>query len=80
MYYISLYYIICIYYLLKKKKKKKKKSMICVFAQLIQSQMETVISFLAQLNIDGKSGLEIILRAWCEHYDSFQGVYKTKLW
>jgi len=54
--------------------------MICVFAQLIQSQMETVISFLAQLNIDGKSGLEIILRAWCEHYDSFQGVYKTKLW
>jgi len=32
-----------------------------------------------ELNIDGKSGLEIILGAWCEHYDSFQGVYKTKL-
>jgi len=54
--------------------------MICVFSQLIQSQMETVISFLTQLNIDGKSGLEIILGAWCEHSDSFQGVYKTKLW
>jgi hypothetical protein len=54
-------------------------SMICVFAQLIQSQMETVISFLSQLNIEGKSGLDIILGAWCEHHDSFQGVYKTKL-
>jgi len=54
--------------------------MICVFAQLIQSQMETVISFLSQLNIEGKSGLDIILGAWCEHHDSFQGVYKTKLW
>ncbi|ORX76197.1 ARM repeat-containing protein [Anaeromyces robustus] len=54
-------------------------SMICVFAQLIQSQMETVISFLSSLNINNKSGLEIILGAWCEHYDSFQGIYKTKL-
>jgi len=54
-------------------------SMICVFSQLIQSQMETVISFLTQLNIDGKSGLDIILGAWCEHSDSFQGVYNTKL-
>ncbi|ORX50392.1 ARM repeat-containing protein [Piromyces finnis] len=54
-------------------------SMICVFAQLIQSQMETVTSFLSQLNIEGKSGLEIILGAWCEHSDSFQGVFKTKL-
>jgi len=54
-------------------------SMICVFAQLIQTQMETVISFLSSLNINNKSGLEIILGAWCEHYDSFQGIYKTKL-
>jgi len=54
-------------------------SMICVFAQLIQTQMETVVSFLTSLNINNKNGLDIILGAWCEHYDSFQGVYRTKL-
>lgn len=50
-----------------------------VFLQLLQTQAETVISFLNGLSINGKTGLEIFLRAWCENYQYFQGYYILKL-
>jgi hypothetical protein len=50
-----------------------------VFLQLLQSQAETVISFLTGVTINGKNGLEIFLRSWCENYQDFQGYYILKL-
>ncbi|KAI9028536.1 armadillo-type protein [Hyaloraphidium curvatum] len=50
-----------------------------VFLQLLQTQAETVVSFLSGLTINGKNGLEIFLRAWCENYQYFQGYYVLKL-
>lgn len=50
-----------------------------VFLQLLQSQADTVLSFLGGLTINGKNGLEIFIRSWCENYQYFQGYYILKL-
>ncbi|RUS18224.1 hypothetical protein BC937DRAFT_89014 [Endogone sp. FLAS-F59071] len=54
-------------------------SLVLVFAHLILSQQEIVIEFLANVNIEGRSGLQVLMNAWCENYESFQGYYSLKV-
>ena len=54
-------------------------SLVLVFAHLIVKQRDEVLRFLAGINIDDKSGLEIFVHAWCENYMEFQGYYLLKL-
>ncbi|KAI9193443.1 armadillo-type protein [Polychytrium aggregatum] len=54
-------------------------SLVIVFAHLIQSQLEKVVEFLDGLLVGGQKGLAILLKTWCEHYDSFQGSYALKV-
>ncbi|GAN01450.1 importin-9 [Mucor ambiguus] len=53
-------------------------SLVMVFAHLVISQQDTVFQFLCETNINGKSGLEILMTTWCENYDSFSGYYTMK--
>jgi len=53
--------------------------MVIVFAHLILTQLETVVDFLSNLNINGKNGLEILLSMWFENYECFQGYYSQKV-
>ncbi|CAG8583002.1 8092_t:CDS:10, partial [Paraglomus brasilianum] len=54
-------------------------SMVIVFAHLILTQLETVVNFLSNLNINGKNGLEILLSMWFENYECFQGYYSQRV-
>ncbi|KAI7889931.1 armadillo-type protein [Mucor mucedo] len=54
-------------------------SLVMVFAHLVISQQETVLQFLCNTQIGGKSGLEILMTTWCENYDSFSGYYTMKV-
>ncbi|KAI8640342.1 armadillo-type protein [Parasitella parasitica] len=54
-------------------------SLVMVFAHLVISQQDTVFQFLCDTNINGKSGLEILMTTWCENYDSFSGYYTIKV-
>ncbi|RUS35306.1 armadillo-type protein [Jimgerdemannia flammicorona] len=54
-------------------------SLVLVFAHLILAQQETVIEFLSNVNIEGHSGLQVVMNAWCENYESFQGYYSLKV-
>ncbi|CEP15960.1 hypothetical protein [Parasitella parasitica] len=54
-------------------------SLVMVFAHLVISQQDTVFQFLCDTNIEGKSGLEILMTTWCDNYDSFSGYYVIKV-
>lgn len=54
-------------------------SLVMVFAHLVISQQDTVFQFLCNTQINGKSGLEILMTTWCENYDSFSGYYTIKV-
>lgn len=54
-------------------------SLVIVFAQLLQTHMDTVIEFLSGLTIHGKNGLSIFVNAWCENFEYFQGYYTLKV-
>ncbi|KAG1180299.1 hypothetical protein G6F70_000463 [Rhizopus microsporus] len=54
-------------------------SLVMVFAHLIISQQETVFNYLCNIQISGKSGLEILMTTWCDNYDSFSGYYTLKV-
>ena len=55
--------------------------LVLVFAQLIQTQADTVIEFLATcpVGISGETGLAVLLKSWCDNFEDFHGVYATKL-
>ncbi|KAI8368240.1 armadillo-type protein [Radiomyces spectabilis] len=54
-------------------------SLVMVFAHLIIQQQDTVLQFLSNTAINGKSGLEILMPTWCDYYDSFSGYYSLKV-
>ncbi|KAG1592125.1 hypothetical protein G6F48_002850 [Rhizopus delemar] len=54
-------------------------SLVMIFAHLIISQQETVFNYLCNIEISGKSGLEILMTTWCDNYDSFSGYYTLKV-
>ncbi|KAG0175607.1 Importin 9 [Apophysomyces sp. BC1015] len=54
-------------------------SLVLVFAHLIISQQDTILQFLGSTNVNGKSGLEILMPIWCDYYDGFSGYYSIKV-
>ena len=50
-----------------------------VFSQLCLTQHEVVINFLSGVNINGRSGLDIVLAAWLANHADFQGLYNQKV-
>jgi hypothetical protein len=57
-------------------------TLVMVFAQLFSREtypMETIVYFLAQLDLGGNSGLEMLVNVWCENHSSFVGFYDCKV-
>ena len=53
--------------------------MIIPFAFLIHNQRDTVLDLLEGQQIDGTPALEILVRTWCEHAETFQGVWPPRI-
>ncbi|KAI9315923.1 armadillo-type protein [Dichotomocladium elegans] len=54
-------------------------SLVMVFAHLIINQQDTVYQFLCNTAVNGKSGLEVLMKMWCDYFDSFSGYYRLKV-
>ncbi|KAL1915230.1 uncharacterized protein VTP21DRAFT_7506 [Calcarisporiella thermophila] len=55
-------------------------SLIGVFAHLlVNGQLETVVAFLSEVTVREQSGLEIVMRLWCENFENFHGYYDIKV-
>lgn len=53
-------------------------SLVIPFAFLINNQRDTVLSLLESMDIDGRSGLDILIQTWCENAETFQGFWPSR--
>jgi hypothetical protein len=53
-------------------------SLITVLAYYIQSDLETVLSFLSTLKIENQDGLAVVINVWCDNQESFHGLNAIK--
>ncbi|KAF8870248.1 ARM repeat-containing protein [Mucidula mucida] len=54
-------------------------SLIIPFAFLITHQQDTVLSLLESTNVQGRSGLDILIHTWCENAETFQGFWASRI-
>lgn len=54
-------------------------SLILPFAYLMHNQTDTVLDLLENVTVDGKSGVEILLRAWTDNVDSILGFWSNRI-
>ncbi|EPS97853.1 hypothetical protein FOMPIDRAFT_1037743 [Fomitopsis schrenkii] len=54
-------------------------SLVVPFAFLVSNQRDTVLDLLESANIDGRSGLDILLQTWCENEETFQGFWAQRI-
>jgi hypothetical protein len=54
-------------------------SLILPFAYLIHTQMDTVLQLLESVNVEGKTGVQIVLERWCEYVETFQGFWNIRI-
>ncbi|KAF8913175.1 armadillo-type protein [Gymnopilus junonius] len=54
-------------------------SLVIPFAFLINNQRDTVLSLLETIDIEGRSGLDILIQTWCENAEVFQGFWPSRV-
>ncbi|KAH7338870.1 ARM repeat-containing protein [Rhizoctonia solani] len=54
-------------------------SLIVPFAFLIHTQRDNVLNLLESTRVDSKSGLEVLIHAWCENAEMLQGNWPTRI-
>lgn len=54
-------------------------SLVIPFAFLIHNQRDTVLDLLEPTNVDGRSGLDMLLQTWCENEETFQGFWAQRI-
>ncbi|KIY73361.1 ARM repeat-containing protein [Cylindrobasidium torrendii FP15055 ss-10] len=54
-------------------------SLIIPFAFLITAQRDTVLSLLETTEVQGRSGLDILIHTWCENAETFQGFWASRV-
>jgi importin-9 len=54
-------------------------SLVIPFAFLINNQRDTVLSLLETMDIEGRSGLDILMQTWCENAETFQGFWPSRI-
>ena len=54
-------------------------TLVLVFAFFMQTQSNTVMSFLQSIQVNGKDGLSLLMTIWLENHDSFHGIHAIKL-
>jgi len=53
-------------------------SLVVPFAFLINSQRDTLLSLLEEMNIQGRTGLDVFIQTWCENAETFQGFWPSR--
>ncbi|KAJ7070709.1 ARM repeat-containing protein [Mycena amicta] len=54
-------------------------SLVVPFAFLINNQRDTVLDLLESMNVEGRSGLDILVQTWCENAETFQGFWPSRI-
>ncbi|KZT02228.1 ARM repeat-containing protein [Laetiporus sulphureus 93-53] len=54
-------------------------SLVIPFAFLIYNQRDTMLAMLESMDIQGRSGLDILLQTWCENEETFQGFWAQRI-
>ncbi|EAU92368.2 hypothetical protein CC1G_00587 [Coprinopsis cinerea okayama7 len=54
-------------------------SLVVPFAFLINNQRDTVLDLVESLNIEGRSGLDVLVNTWCENAETFQGYWPSRI-
>jgi hypothetical protein len=54
-------------------------SLVVPFCFLIHNQRDTVLSLLESTDVQGRSGLDILIHTWCENAETFQGYWPTRI-
>ncbi|KAJ7459076.1 armadillo-type protein [Mycena galericulata] len=54
-------------------------SLVIPFAFLINNQRDTVLDLLESMNVQGRSGLDILIQTWCENAETFQGFWPSRV-
>lgn len=54
-------------------------SLVIPFAYLVQSERDTVLSLLEGIDVNGRSGLDILIQTWCENAEVFQGFWPSRV-
>ncbi|KAJ6575462.1 armadillo-type protein [Mycena capillaripes] len=54
-------------------------SLVIPFAFLINNQRDTVLDLLESMNVQGRSGLDILIQTWCENAETFQGFWPSRI-
>ena len=49
------------------------------FAFLINNQRDTVLSLVESINVQGRTGLDILVQTWCENAETFQGFWAQRI-
>ncbi|GAW03271.1 ARM repeat-containing protein [Lentinula edodes] len=53
-------------------------SLVVPFAFLINNQRDTVLALLEEMNIQGRTGLDVLIQTWCENAETFQGFWPSR--
>uniref|UniRef100_A0A0W0FXL4 Importin N-terminal domain-containing protein n=1 Tax=Moniliophthora roreri TaxID=221103 RepID=A0A0W0FXL4_MONRR len=53
-------------------------SLVIPFAFLINSQRDTVLTLLEEMNVQGRTGLDVLIQTWCENAETFQGFWQSR--
>ncbi|KAF5393539.1 hypothetical protein D9757_000551 [Collybiopsis confluens] len=53
-------------------------SLVVPFAFLINNQRDTVLSLLEEMNVQGRTGLDVLIQTWCENAETFQGFWPSR--
>ena len=54
-------------------------SLVIPVAWLVHTERDTVLEVLEQMDIDGRSGLDILVQTWCENAETFQGYWPSRI-
>ncbi|KAI5119706.1 hypothetical protein M0805_001421 [Coniferiporia weirii] len=54
-------------------------SLVVPFAFLVQGERDTVLSLLEGIDVNGRSGLDILIQTWCENAEVFQGFWPSRV-
>lgn len=54
-------------------------SLVIPFAFLINNQRDSVLSLLESMDVQGRSGLDILIQTWCENAETFQGFWPGRI-
>ncbi|PPQ99515.1 hypothetical protein CVT24_005305 [Panaeolus cyanescens] len=54
-------------------------SLVIPFAFLINNQLDTIVSHLETMTVEGRTGLDIVIQTWCENAETFQGFWPSRI-